>query len=74
MVIVNLTELKRCKRASVTKISKYNHICRMHGIKVGAVVDVIYHFNSKIAVLINHRETVAIPKTIALHIEVVVIR
>jgi Fe2+ transport system protein FeoA len=68
VVIMNLTELKRCKKGRVTQINKHNHECRMHGVKVGAIVDVVYHYPDSVVVVIQLRETVTIPKKIAEHI------
>ena len=65
---MNLLELKRCQKGVVKKVSKHNHECRMHGVKVGAIVDVVYHYPDSVVVVIQLRETVTIPKKIAEHI------
>lgn len=71
---MNLTELKRCKRGLVTRISKYNHECRVHGVRVGSVVDMVYHYHDKVVVIVHFRETVIISKEIAKHIIVEAIK
>lgn len=71
---MKLTELKRCKRGLVTRISKYNHECRMHGVRVGSVVDMVYHYHDKVVVIVHFRDTVTIPKSIAKYITVEAIK
>ena len=74
VVIMKLTNLRRCKKGIVSGIGKYHHECRLHGIKTGTAVDVVYHYTDKMVIIINHMETIVIPKIMAEQITVEVIK
>lgn len=71
---MNLLELQGYVKGVVTQINKYNHECRMHGIKSGVSVAIIYQYIDIVVVVINDRETVTIPKEIAKYITVEAIK
>ena len=70
VVIIKLTNLRRGDKGIVKRISKNKHECRIRGIKFGIVLDIVYHYTDKIVIIVNFRDTVIIPKTLALFIEV----
>ena len=70
---MKLTKLRRYEKGIVSGVGKYHHECRLHGIKTGTAIDVVYHYTNKMVLVINHMETVVIPKIMTEQITVEVL-
>lgn len=71
---MKLWETKNGENGIVTGVGKYHHECRLHGIKTGTAIDVVYHYSDKMVIIINHMEIIVIPKIMTEHITVEVIK
>ena len=62
---MNLTEQPLNKDAYILEITSRVNECRMHGIRQGGLVKVICRYRDTFVAILNFRETVTIPKSIA---------